>query len=115
VSTYYLCDPLVILPSPDGNMTSSWKLLVEVSSNDPDICLPAVRLSTLEALRLRLGDVLSMEAMRQISKRSARLVPAERLHDIREQTLVDEHGICGGFRYWFTDRLSGRSGNDSWV
>ena len=111
--TYYLCDPLVILPSPEGNMTSSWKLLVEVSSNDPDLFLPAVRLTTLEALRVRLGDVLSLEAMRQISKRWARLVPAERLYHIREQALVDEHGICGGFRYWFTDRLSGCSSDES--
>jgi hypothetical protein len=96
-------------------MTSSWKLLVEVSLNDPDLFLPAVRLTSLEALRVRLGDVLSIEAMHQISKRWARLVPTERLYNIREQTLVDEHGICGGFRYWFTDRLSERGINDSWV
>jgi hypothetical protein len=108
VSTYYLRDPLVILPSPKGNMASSWKLPIEVPLNDPDIFLPAVRLTSLEALRVRLGGLPSIEAMRQISKRWARSVPAERLYHIREQTLLDEHGIYGGFRYWFTDRVSER-------
>lgn len=61
VSTYSLCDPLAVLPSPEGNMASPWKVLVEVPSNDPDTFLSAVRVTSLEALRIRLGDEFYME------------------------------------------------------
>jgi hypothetical protein len=115
VSTYFFCDPLAVLPSPEGNMVSPWKVLVEVPSNDPDIFLSAVRLTSLEALRIRLGDEFYMEAMRQISEQFGRSVPTERQYEIREETLLDQHGVWNGLRYWFTDRVSERASNDSWA
>ena len=115
MSTYFLCDPLAVLPSPEGNITSPWKILVEVPSNDPDTFLSAVLLTSLEALRIRLGDEFYLEAMRQASGQPPRSVPAERQHHIREETLIDEHGVWNGLRYWFTDRLSERGSKDSWA
>jgi hypothetical protein len=106
VSTYFLCDPLAILPSPEGNMASPWKVLVEVPSNDPETFLSAVRLTSLEALRIRLGDEFYMEAVHRVSGQPPRSVPAERQYHIREETLVSEPGLWNGLRYWFTDRLS---------
>lgn len=50
-------------------MGSPWKVLVEVPSNDPDRFLSTVRLTSLEALRIRLGDGFYMEAMRQVTGR----------------------------------------------
>jgi hypothetical protein len=114
VSTYFLCDPMAVLPSPEGNMVSPWNL-VEVPSNDPEIFLSAVRLTPLEALRIRLGDGFYTEAMRQVSGQPPRSLPAERQYHIREETLVDEHGTRNGLRYWFSDRPSERDSNDSWA
>jgi hypothetical protein len=99
VSTYFLCDPLTVLPSPEGNMASPWKVIVEVPSNGPDTLLSAVRLTSLEALRIRPGDGFYIEAMRQLSGQPPRSVPAERQYRITEETLVDEHGIWNGLRY----------------
>jgi hypothetical protein len=115
VSTYFLCDPLAILPSPEGGLESPWKVLVEAPSNDPDTFLTAVRLTSLEALRIRLGDGFYMEAMCQVSSQPPRAVPIERQNHIREETLVGEPGVWNGLRYWFTDRLSERGSNDSWA
>ena len=114
VSTYFLCDPLAVLPSPEGNMASPWKVLIEVPSNDPDKFLSTVRLASLEALRIRLGDEFYMEAMRQVSGRPPRSVPVEKQRHIGEETLIDEHGTWNGLRYWFSDRPSERGSNDSW-
>ncbi|MBV8097804.1 MAG: hypothetical protein JOZ31_01470 [Verrucomicrobia bacterium] len=113
MSTYFLCDPMAVLSSPEGNLSSPWKVLVKVPSNDPNPFLSAVRLTSLEALRVRLGDQFYMEAMRQISGRPPRSVPAERRYHIAEETLVEEQGVWNGLQYWFTDRLSGRDSNDS--
>ena len=115
MSTYFLCDPLAVLRAPEGNMASPWKVLVEVPSNDPETFLSTVKLTSLEALRIRLGDEFYIEAMRQVSGRPPRSVPAERQYDIREETLIDENGVWNGLRYWFTDRLSDRGSNDSWA
>ena len=115
MSTYFLCDPLAVLPSSGGNTASPWKVLVEVPSNDPDTFLSAVRLTSLEALRIRLGDEFYMEAMRQISGQPPRSVPVEIQHHIEKETLVDEHGIWNRLRYWFCDRPSERGSNDSWA
>jgi len=95
-------------------MASPWKVLVEVPSDDPATFLSTVRLTSLEALRIRLGDEFYVEAMRQISGQSPRSVPVERQYQIREETLVDEYGIWNGLRYWFSDRRSERGSNDSW-
>ena len=95
-------------------MASPWKVLVEVPSNDPDTFLSTVRLTSLEALRIRLGDGFYMEAMRQASGQAPRSLPVERKYHIREETLVEEHEIWSGLRYWFTDRLSERGADDSW-
>jgi hypothetical protein len=115
VSTYFLCDPLAVLPSPEGNMGSPWKVLVEVPSNDPDRFLSTVRLTSFEALRIRLGDGFYIEAMRQVSGQSPCSVPAEKQYHVGEETLNDEHGVWNGLRYWFSDRLSERGSNDSWA
>jgi hypothetical protein len=114
VSTYFLCDPLAVLPSPEGNMESPWRVLVEVPSNDPDISLSTIRLTSLEALRVRLGDEFYMEAMRQISAQPAHSVPVKRQNHITEDTLVEENGVWNGLRYWFTDRFSERGSHESW-
>jgi hypothetical protein len=66
VSAYLLCDPLPILPSPEGNMESPWKVLIEVPSHDPDTFLSAARLTSLEAVRVRLGDGFYAGAMRNL-------------------------------------------------
>jgi hypothetical protein len=115
VSTYFLCDPLAVLPSPVGDMASPWKVLVEVPSNDPDTFLSSVRLTSLEALRIRLSDGSYMEAMRQVSGQSPHSVPVARQYHIIKETLIDEHGTWNGLRYWFSDRPSERSSNDSWA
>ena len=81
---------------------------------DPDIFLSTVRLTSLEALRIRLGDGFYMEAKRHLCEQPARSVPVERQYHIREEALVDQHGIWNGLRYWFTDRPSKRGSNDSW-
>jgi len=112
---HFLCDPLTVLPSPEGNMAAPWKVLVEMPSNDPDTFLSSVGLASLEALRIRLGDGFYMKAMRRVSGQPPRSVPAERQYHLRAETLVDEHGVWNGFRYGFTDRLSERGTNDSWV
>jgi hypothetical protein len=96
-------------------MPAPWKVLVEVPSNDPDTLMSAVRLTSLEALRIRLGDGVYLEAMRQISGQPPRSVPAERQYHIREQAVAHEDGIWNGLRYWFTDRFSERGSNDSWA
>ena len=98
-------------------MVSTWKVLVEVPSSDPDAftVLSIVRLTSLEALRTRLGDGSYMEAMRQISGQPPRSVPAERQYHIEKQTLIEEHGVWNGLRYWFTDRVLERGSNDSWA
>ena len=66
-------------------MASPWKVLVEVPSNDPDTFLSAVRLTSLEALRIRLGDEFYMEAMRQVSGQPPRSVPVERQYHIEKK------------------------------
>jgi hypothetical protein len=88
VNPYFLCDPLTVLPSPEGNMESPWKVLVEVPSNDPDTFLTTAKLTSLEALRVRLGDRFYIEAMRQVSGEPPRSVPAESQYRVREETLV---------------------------
>ena len=115
VSTYFLCDPLAVLPSNEGNTASPWKVLVEVPSNDPDTFLSSVRLASLEALRIRLGDEFYIEAMRQVSGQPPLSVPAEKQYQIREETLIEEHGNWNGLRYRFSDRPSKRGNNDSWA
>jgi len=114
VSSYFLCDPLTVVPSPEGNLESPWKALVEVPSNDPETILSTAKLASLEALRTRLGDDFYMEAMRQVTGQPPRSVPTEGQYHIRQETLVDEHGVGNGLSYWFTDRLSDRGSNDSW-
>jgi hypothetical protein len=114
VSTYFLCDPLAVLPSPEGNVESPWKVLIEVASNDPNTFLTAVRLTSLEALRVRLGDGFYVETMRKLTEQPPRSVPTDRQHHVRGDSLGDEHGVWNGLRYWFTDRLSERGADDSW-
>lgn len=114
MSTYFLCDSLAVLPSPEGDLASLWKVLVEVPSNDPDTFLSAVRLASLEALRVRVGDGLYMAAMRNLTEQSGHSVPTERQHGVRGNLFGDEHGVWNGLRYWFSDRLSERGANDSW-
>jgi len=53
-------------------MASPWKILVKVPPNHPDTFLSTVRLTSLEALRSRLGDEFYMEALRQISEQPSR-------------------------------------------
>jgi hypothetical protein len=110
VSAYLLCDPLAILPFPEGNIESPWKVLIEVPSNDPDTFLSAARLTSLEAVRVRLGDGFYAGAMRNLTQP----VHTERLHYDRGDLLGDEHGAWNGLRYWFTDRLAERGADDSW-
>jgi hypothetical protein len=47
---------------PSLPLKTPWKVLVEAPSNDPDTFLSTIRLNSLDALRIRLGDVLSVEA-----------------------------------------------------
>ena len=93
-------------------MESPWKVLIEVPSNDPDTFLTAVKLTSLEALRVRLGDGFYAEAMRQLTEQPPRSVPTGRQHDVRGESLGDDYGVWNGLRYWFTDRLSERGADD---
>jgi hypothetical protein len=111
----FLCDPLTVLPSVDGDVESPRKVLIEIPSNDPDTFFTAVRLTSLEAAQIRLGDAFYMEAMLQISGPLPRSVPVERQYHIGEENLVDQHGTWNGLRYWFNDRFSERGSNDSWA
>jgi len=63
-------------------MESPWKVLIEVPSNDPDTFLTAAKLTSLEALRVRLGDGFYAEAMRQLTEQPPRSVPTDRQHDV---------------------------------
>jgi hypothetical protein len=112
VSTYFLCNPLAVVPSPEGNVESPWKVLIEVPSNDPDKFLAAARLASLEALKSRLGGGIYVQAMSEIAGPPARPVLVERQDHIREEHLGDEHGIWNTLRYWFTDRLLERGGDE---
>jgi hypothetical protein len=95
-------------------MESPWKVLIEVPSNDPDTFLTAARLTSLEALRVRLGDAFYAEAMRKLTEQPPRSVPTDRQHDVTGESLGDEPGVWNGLRYRFTDRLSERGADDSW-
>lgn len=104
LSTYFLCDPLVVLPSP-SEVESPWKVLIEVSSDEPDRFLPAVRLASVEALGQRLGNECYSEAMRQIMGEPPRVIPAERQDNLEKMPDQKEHGTWNDLRFWFTDRL----------
>jgi hypothetical protein len=80
-----------------------------VPSNDPDTFPSSVRLASLEALRIRLGDGFYLEAMRQVGGQTGRSVPAEKQYHVREETLVDEHRVWNGLR--FARRSTSSSGS----
>jgi hypothetical protein len=76
--------------------------------------LTAVRLTSLEALRVRLGDGPYVEAMRIPTEQPQSSVPTDRQHLVMEYSLGGEDGVWNGLRYWFTDRVSERGADDSW-
>lgn len=114
VSTYFLCDPLAVLPSPEGELPSPWQVLIEIPSDQPDRFMSALQLVSLEALRQRLRDECRLEARRLLMGQPPHLVPIEEQDNIREDELGEDHGAWNTFRYWFTDRLKRDAGNDSW-
>jgi hypothetical protein len=114
VSTYFLCDPLAVLPSPEGQVPSPWQVLIEIPSDQPDRFMSTLQLVSLEALRQRLGDGFYLEARRLVLGQPPRLAPIERQDNIREEELGQEQGAWNTFRYWFTDRLKRDAGNDPW-
>jgi hypothetical protein len=73
--------------------------LIEEPSKDPGTFWTAVRLTSLEALRLRLGDGFYAEAMRKLTEQPPRSVPTDRQHRIRVESLGNEHGVWNGLRY----------------
>jgi len=54
MSTYFLCDPISILPDPGNRPESALKLLVEIPDRG-DTSLDNVRLTTLEAIKFKYG------------------------------------------------------------
>lgn len=76
--------------------------------------MPTLQLVSLEALRQRVGDECYLEARRLLMGQPPRLVRVERQDNIQEDELCREHGVWNTFRYWFTDRLGGHAGDESW-
>jgi len=104
MNSYFLCDPMALIPSVETSAKSPFLVLVEVpSQNPPDSFLPQIRLSALMALRHRFGDGYYQDAVRQINEQPGRLMRTEERTDIKVETLGPEDCVELGWRLWFVD------------
>jgi hypothetical protein len=107
MNTYFLCDPLMMLP-PWG--ASALRILIEVP-NFSDIMKPNVTLTALEAIRDHLGNEAYAECIKRMKQKPPQPpppFPVDQRSDVKA-TLPPEHWTAiNGWRVWYVidDQLS---------
>jgi hypothetical protein len=107
MNTYFLCDPLVLVPPPGS---SALRILIEVP-NFSDMMRPNVILTALEAIREHLGNEIYTQCIEEMKKRPPQPpppFPVDQRSDVKA-TLPEEHWTAiNGWRVWYVidDHLS---------
>jgi hypothetical protein len=97
METYFLCDPLSLLPGVDGRPgPAALKLLVEVP-NYSNVMEPLVKVTVLEAVQFKFGN----DTYRRCS--NAGPIPIQKRTDVREPLPREDWMARGGSRVWFVN------------